>query len=356
MNRFSLVAMAAVPVVVASASGQVIVDGFADIDYSDPLAVQDTRTGFGDADLGLIDFCNGSELDQAFATIQDGVLYVCLTGNLEANFNHIEVFIDSIPGEGQSPILNNNPGIDFGALGNMGTWGIPGDKDYAQGLTFDDGFQADFWIGAGCGNDPFEFFVNYCVLATGGDPESPSGFGGSNAAGIDGQVTLKNGLMAAIDNSNTGGVLGCDKKTGCADGDGTGVLTGYEIGIPLDALGYTDGDALKVVAFINNNDHFYVSNQFLPGVGGLGNLEYSRWVNLADIPGEQFFSVVGGDEPSSCPGDFNDDGEVNGADFGAMLAAWGPCDEGGCPYDLSDDNQVTGADVGLILSYWGVCP
>ena len=335
--------------------GQVVVDGIADSDYGDPLAVQDTRTGFGDADLGLIDFCNGSELDQAFAVIQGGMLYICLGGNLEANFNHIEVFIDSIPSEGQNSILGNNPGIDFGALGNMGTWGLPGEKDYAQGLTFDDGFNADFWIGAGCGNDPFDFFLNYCQLETGGNPDAPNGFGGSNAGGIDGQIVLKNGLMAAIDNSNTIGVIACDEKAGCIDGDGAGVVTGYEIGIPLDTLGYMTGDALKVVAFINNSDHFYVSNQFLPGVGGLGNLEYSRWVNLAEIEGDQFFAVVAGEEPPSCPGDFNLDGEVNGADFGSLLAAWGPCKKGDCLYDLSGDGEITGADVGLILSYWGPC-
>lgn len=354
MNAHSLIGFVGAFALSGWSFGQVTIDGMVDASYGDALAVQDTRTGFGDADHGLMDFCNGSELDEAFAQIEDGTLYIMLAGNLESNFNHIEVFIDSIPGEGQSPILNNNPGVDFGALGNMGTWGAPGDKDYAQGFTFDDGFAADFWIGTGCGNDPFEFFISYSQLVTGGDPESAHGFGGSNSAGEMGAVVLKNGIIGAIDNSNTVGVLACD-ESGCADGDGTGVTTGYELAIPLDVIGYTEGDALKVVAFINNSDHFYVSNQFLPGVAGLGNLEYSRWVNLAEIEGDQFFSVVGGGGTGDCPGDFNGDGEVNGADFGALLAAWGPC-SAPCTYDLSDDGQITGADVGLILSYWGSCP
>ena len=55
-----------------------------------------------------------------------------------------------------------------------------------------------------------------------------------------------------------------------------------------------------------------------------------------------------------CEGDFNDDGIVNGADFGSILAAWGEC--GGCPEDLSGDGFVSGADVGLLLSLWGNCP
>ena len=71
---------------------------------------------------------------------------------------------------------------------------------------------------------------------------------------------------------------------------------------------------------------------------------------------QPFISVNGdgGDPPSTCEGDFNDDGVVNGADFGSILAAWGPCP--GCPEDLNGDGEVGGADVGLLLSVWGACP
>ncbi|MBC03937.1 MAG: hypothetical protein CMJ34_11650 [Phycisphaerae bacterium] len=55
-----------------------------------------------------------------------------------------------------------------------------------------------------------------------------------------------------------------------------------------------------------------------------------------------------------CDGDFNGDGAVNGADFGAMLSAWGPCK--GCPEDLNGDGVVSGADVGAFLALWGPCP
>ena len=65
------------------------------------------------------------------------------------------------------------------------------------------------------------------------------------------------------------------------------------------------------------------------------------------------FNGDGGDPPSTCEGDFNDDGVVNGADFGSILAAWGPCV--GCPEDLNGDGEVGGADVGLLLSVWGPC-
>ena len=42
------------------------------------------------------------------------------------------------------------------------------------------------------------------------------------------------------------------------------------------------------------------------------------------------------------------------ADFGSLLAAWGPCAL--CPEDLNGDGFVSGADLGSLLSVWGVCP
>ena len=58
--------------------------------------------------------------------------------------------------------------------------------------------------------------------------------------------------------------------------------------------------------------------------------------------------------PPACPGDFNDDGLVDGGDFGVLLATWGKCK--GCPEDLDGNGQVDGGDVGLFLSSWGACP
>ena len=59
-------------------------------------------------------------------------------------------------------------------------------------------------------------------------------------------------------------------------------------------------------------------------------------------------------DTSTCDGDFNGDGVVNGADFGSLLAAWGAC--AGCSEDLNGDDVVNGADVGLFLAFWGPCP
>ena len=90
-----------------------------------------------------------------------------------------------------------------------------------------------------------------------------------------------------------------------------------------------------------------------------GSCGLTEFTNLADIgfPDNQMVQlIVANDscETNDCPGDFNGDGTVNGADFGQVLAAWGPC-PAPCPQDLNGDGTVNGADVGLMLSYWGPC-
>lgn len=53
------------------------------------------------------------------------------------------------------------------------------------------------------------------------------------------------------------------------------------------------------------------------------------------------------------PGDFNDDGIVDGADLAVMLGAWGPCgDPDNCPADLNGDGEVDGSDLALLLGNW----
>ena len=89
--------------------------------------------------------------------------------------------------------------------------------------------------------------------------------------------------------------------------------------------------------------------------GSCGITEFTPYADIG-FDNEWFVDLNGtaGGGGTPCPGDFNDDGVVNGADFGAILAAWGPCP--GCPEDLNGDGVVGGADVGLLLSVWGACP
>ncbi|HMN96337.1 MAG TPA: hypothetical protein PKC43_08505 [Phycisphaerales bacterium] len=55
--------------------------------------------------------------------------------------------------------------------------------------------------------------------------------------------------------------------------------------------------------------------------------------------------------PPPCPADLNGDGEVGGADLGALLGSWGQPG----PTDLTGDGTSDGADLGVLLSAWGAC-
>src|SRR4051812_39782489 len=70
------------------------------------FGTQTNNTGFGN---------NQSELDAAYYHIEGGKLYVFLSGNLESNFNKMEVFFDTRAG-GQNVMRADNPGIDFNQI------------------------------------------------------------------------------------------------------------------------------------------------------------------------------------------------------------------------------------------------
>ncbi len=116
-----------------------VLDGTRDASYS-TRAVQTVETGFGD---------NFSELNAAYAEIDGGTLYLMLTGNLESNFNKLNVFIDSVAG-GQNQI---GPATDEGGTNpNNDDWaenysGVgPSASGNGPGFKFDAGFAADYLI------------------------------------------------------------------------------------------------------------------------------------------------------------------------------------------------------------------
>ena len=82
---------------------------------------------------------------------------------------------------------------------------------------------------------------------------------------------------------------------------------------------------------------------------GVSNLE-AIFLGAPDADGDG----VPDDCPAPCPGDFNGDRQINSADLGLMIAAWGSCS--GCPEDLNGDGLVNGADLGLMIAGWGACP
>ena len=61
-------------------------------------------------------------------------------------------------------------------------------------------------------------------------------------------------------------------------------------------------------------------------------------------------SIVIIDEHPPCLGDLNNDGTINGADLGLIIAMWGTPDG-----DLTGDGTTNGADLGLLIAGWGLC-
>lgn len=259
-------------------SAQPIIDGTAEALYGPALAVQDTQTSFGDSNLGVIDFANGSELDQGFGLIVGNTLYLTLAGNLESNFNKLEVFIDSAPG-GQNKLRGDNPDVDFNGLNRMG------DDGSGNGLRFDPGFESNYYLTATGGNSPYEFFASFAPT------DGSGGFGTFLGGGAGTSIAGALGINLAINNSNVAGVTG-----GTGPGSGAGVTTGIEIEIPLAAIGNPSGP-IKISAFINGGGHDFLANQVLGGIGGGDHLGEPRNVDFGGLPGDQFFTVI--PEPAS---------------------------------------------------------
>lgn len=324
--------------VVAAAQAQVALDGVAEPIYGPAISVQNTQTQFGDSTLGTIDYALGSEVDAMYARIDGPFLYLVLAGNLESNFNKLEIFIDGVSG-GQNKLRGNNPDVDFNGLNRMG------DDGTGNGLLFDAAFSPDLWVSLTCGGSPFAVYMNQAQLLTKG--LGTGGYLGTGGAGAAGATTFKSGFGFGINNSNIVGVGG-----GTDIGTGKGVLSGVELQIPLSAIpGYTAGD-IKVCAFINGGGHDYCSNQFLPGLGGGPNLAEPRLVNLEAIPGDQFVTISSG-AANPCPADFDHDGSVGSTDLATILNAWGSADAAA---DLDGNGTVGSSDLAALLNAWGTCP
>jgi hypothetical protein len=263
----------------STASAQVI-DGSLDGVYGPALSTQTTQTQFGDNGLGAVDYAGGSELDVSYAYVSGGSLYIFLAGNLESNFNKLELFIDCKAG-GQNRLRGDNPNVDFNGLNRMG------DDGSGNGLTFDSGYEADFYLTCTGGGGPYALYANYAEVLTGGGG-SGSYLGQAVAGGpgtLSGGVN-PNGIELTINNSNNAGVSG-----GCAASSGAGVLTGIEWRIPLTALPGC-GPCYTVSAFINGGGHDFLANQVLgPLDPGTCNLGEPRLVNFDLQNGVQSFRI-----------------------------------------------------------------
>ncbi len=263
----------------AASFAAIVVDGSRDVDYGAALAVQTVETGFGD---------NFSELDAAYGRIENGRLYLMFTGNVEANFNRLNVFIDSKTG-GQSA---------FDSSGNDNAGRM-------DGLAFDNGFTANYHIivrrGTDTGNDKFDLdFANLGAQSASGYFDIMGGLVGSGSTGTGVNASP---IMAGYDNSNAAGIGG-NTGTAANQAAALAVMTGLELSIDLADLGYIGGD-IRVMVGQNGGGNDYWSNQFLGGLpvgqgnlggDGNGNFTGEGAIDFTLIAGNQFFTVV--PEPS----------------------------------------------------------
>lgn len=255
------------------------VDGTRDAQYGAPLAVQTVETQFGD---------NLSELDAAYALCESGKLYLLLTGNIEANFNNLEIFIDSKAG-GQST-------FDSAHVGG---------PDVMDGFAFDSGFTADYHLFARRGNfggDKFD--LDFADLGAAAFTSYTDILGGLTGTGTTGTGTNAVPIAVGYNDSNAAGVAG--GMAAANQAAAAAVTTGLELAIALSDLDYTGG-GIRIMAGVNGGNHDYWSNQFLAGLpapqgnlggDGAGTYTGEGAIDIGLFGGAQFFTACAADAES----------------------------------------------------------
>jgi len=207
---------------------------------------------------------------------------MALTGNIENNFNKICILIDSKAG-GEN-VFSGTPGND--------------NSTTMTGMTFDAGFEADYFIIARRGSSKFDFDIaelgtmNFTSLfdVFGGADEGAGVVPGGGSANV-------NPINVAYNNSNLAGIAGGTLAAHMAAA--MLVETGFEMSIDLADLGSPTGD-IKVMAFVSGSNLDYASNQFLGsltapqgnlGGDGTGAFNGTMVFDLNTFTGDQFFCI-----------------------------------------------------------------
>jgi len=253
------------------------------------LFSQTVGTGFGNSNLGHPHYANGSEIDGAFGRLFGSQLRVGLSGNLESNFNKLDFFFDVRAG-GQNKLRGDNPNVDFNGLNRMG------DDGTGNGLRFDSGFEADYWVGYTIGGANPEHYLNAAVLATGGG--GPGFFiNGSNDKPNNpiiggGGPRLGGPLSIASNNSN---IVGVNSFGNPPDSPPGSVDTGVELWIDLAELGWDGVSPIRMAAFVNGGSHDFASNQWVGGLPATTpNLGEPRFIDLNQFAGNQYVTIIPG--------------------------------------------------------------
>lgn len=268
-------------------------------------------TGFGDNNDPSVGAANGSEIDAVRARFgvdifNEPMLFISFSGNLETNFNKLDIFLDTQQGVGQNPLRGDNPDIDFNGLNRMGENSDPNNGAVGPGLGFDAAFTANYFIGVTTGNynqgtDLAEIYANYADL----DNQVAYYLGmTTNGVGFLSNGNDPFGFLATVNNSNIAGVTDTMSDPNAA----AAVDSGWEIGIPMAAIGSPTGN-IRLVAFINGTGHDFISSQIVGGHPfGANNAGEPRVLDLNAIQGDQSVTIPQGGGGytltlnGSCPG------------------------------------------------------
>lgn len=234
--------------------------------YGSPLWSQTIGTQFGNNTDASIDFANGSEIDALYASVSGGMLHIGVAGNLETNFNKLNIVLDYASG-GQNTLSG------LANLGNL------------DGLTMDAGFEADAVLSFTSGNNPIEWYVDGSLA------DGTGGFLGGGAASGPLNVQLGGANISfAQDNSNIGGVANLGEPN---TSDPASVTTGVEIIIDLAAMGWDGSSDILLAGWVNGGGNDFLSNQVIGGLAdGTGNLGAPSGVDFNQYEGEQFVRLV----------------------------------------------------------------
>ncbi|MCC6285978.1 MAG: PEP-CTERM sorting domain-containing protein [Phycisphaerales bacterium] len=273
MKAISVFALSAC---VGAAGAQVIDGGSFNAEYGPSIWSQTTGTSFGNStDPGPLN-SNGSEIDALYVRAVGTDFYVGVAGNLETNFNKLNLVLDFRAG-GQNT-LSGLPN-----LGNL------------DGLTLDTGFDADVVLSytngnppqAGTGSGGFEHYLDGASVGGGG------GFlGGGTLAGNTPLIGFLDGAVVSVmsNHSNTGGVNTLGNPF---DSNPALVDTGIEWYIDLGTLGWDGTSAVKIAGWVNGSNNDFLSKQII-GENDPNQNHYGSpgGVNFQNVPGLQYVTFV----------------------------------------------------------------
>lgn len=234
--------------------------------YGAPLWVQNIGTQFGNNNDPSVEFANGSEINALYGSISGGILSLGIAGNVETNFNKLNIVLDFMSG-GQNTLSG------LANLGNL------------DGLTFDSGFEADAVLSFTGGQDPIEWYVDGSLA------DGTGGFlgGGQVVDNVLGVQLAGADITFSQNNSNVGGVGNLGDPF---DSDPASVTTGVEIIIDLAALGWDGVSPINIAGWINGSNNDFLSNQVIGGLpDGTENLGGPGGVNFNQFEGLQYVTI-----------------------------------------------------------------